>query len=241
MTDTTKNKMIIALAIFAAFVSILLTVIIVITKNRISNLKQTEQLYITVTADLKIAHNKDSTQTATIEVLTSENTNLFTKLVTKDGDIIRLQNVVKTYEKKNGDLNTAIIISNETALHLKDSITNLIIGHSAHKDSTGAYYPVYYQKLNRQWYSGSITMGYDTLDLQLKIRNEYNVTIGDQKVSLFKKKYYANITNLNPDTETTVMKVYQKQEVKTGILKPLTLNNIVGILEGLGIGYLLFH
>jgi hypothetical protein len=237
MTDTTKNKIIVAIVVFSAFVSILLTIIITISKSRINKLKQTEQLYITATADLKIAHNKDSTQTATIDVLTSENTHLFTKLETKDADIIRLQNLVKNYEKKNGDLNTAIIISNETVIHLKDSIKSIIIGYSNHKDSTGAYYPIYYQPINKKWYNGNITMGYDTLDLQLKIKNDYNVTIGDEKISLFKKKLFANITNLNPDTETTVMKVYQQKEVKTKIMKPFS----VGGAIGLGIGYLLFH
>ena len=71
-------------------------------------------------------------------------------------------------------------------------------------------------------------MGWDTLDLSLKVKNDYDITIGDEKVSLFKRKTYANITNLNPDTETKVIKVYDKVEKKNH-----TVRN-VGIATGIG-------
>lgn len=238
MDDKTQKTVITILFVAFSIVAIMLMITISISRKRIETLKQTEQLYIVAQDSLKTTVNKLNQQTASILVLTSENDHLFTKIKSNDADIIRLQNVVKQYEKKFGNLNTAIIISNETIVHLQDSIRNLIIGWTSNPDTSNHYlYPTYKRAFNSTWQDGIIVMGLDTLDLQLKIRNEYNVTIGEEKVSLFKKKLYANVTNLNPSTQTKVMKVYQEKEVKTKIFKPLTIGSAIGIV----VGYLLFH
>lgn len=205
--------------------------------DRIDALKQTEQMYIHSQDTLKIVLNSLGQQTASIEVLESEKSSLFTSLNVKDATINRLQNSVRLYEKKIGDLNTAIAINNETIIGLQDSIKNLIIGYTTDPDTPGVTYPIYTRKFTKEWYSGDITMGLTQLDLNMKIKNSYDITIGEEKVSLFKKKMYANITNLNPDTETNDMKVYQKKEVKTGVMKPFSVGGAVGLV----IGYLLFH
>lgn len=206
------------------------------SENRINELKQVEGLYKTSQDSLEITRTALNEEHAKSEVLETENTGLFITLNIRDRNIMRLQNLVNKYEKENGKLNTALIISNETNIKLKDSIRNLIIGYTHDPETPDIIYPIYTRPLNEKWYSGQITMGLDTTDLDLKIKNEYDVTIGDEKISLFKKKTYANITNLNPDTETKVMKVYQKPPVKTKFIK----NNTTGAIVGLIAGYLLF-
>jgi len=237
MEDKFKTLLVKALAIFSAFVTILLVLLFYFGSKRLKNLEQTEQLYIVATDSLKLVRNELGQQKATIEVLQSDNATMFISLASKDNDIIRLQNLVKRYKKENGDLNTALILSNETNIHLEDSIRNLILNWKP-DPTTGILYPTYTRPLVNDWYSGNMTMGLDTTSLDIKIKNDYDITIGNEKVSLFKKKYYANITNLNPDTETKVMKVYQKKEVKTKII---TFKDIVDTGIGVVIGYLLFN
>lgn len=225
------------LAIFSAIVTIALGTIVSCTHNRISELKITEQLYVVAQDSLKIVKNDLNQQTATIEVLTSENNQLFTNLKNADEDIARLQELVRKYEKENGRLNTALVLTNTTVIHLQDSIKNIIVGYTYADTDSVVVYPVYKREFTRDWDSGTVTMGLSQLDLNIKVKNSYDITIGDEKVSLFKRKMFANITNLNPNTETQVMKVYQKQEVKTKIMRPIG----VGLLGGIVAGYMLFH
>lgn len=225
MTNKTVIK---ALVAFSAFVTLLFIVVTCTGKNRISVLKQIEGLYKISQDSLIIERNAKNEETARIEVFETENNQLFTSIKLKDKDINRLQNVILKYEKESGNLNTAIIISNETILHLQDSLRSLIIGYTHSIDSPSVSYPIYQRSINKKWYAGTITMGWDTLDLSLKVKNDYDITIGDEKVSLFKRKTYANITNLNPDTETKVIKVYDKVEKKNH-----TVRN-VGIATGIG-------
>jgi len=235
--NISKTKILTIFALFSTIALVVVLLLLKLSERRINELKQTEQLYIHVQDTLKIVLNNLGQQTASIEVLESENTNLFTKLQTTDATIIRLQKVINLYEKKVGDLNSAIVINNETILELQDSIKNLIIGYSTDPTTPGITYPIYTRVFTKEWYSGDVTMGLTQLDLNIKIKNSYDITIGDEKVSLFKKKMYANITNLNPDTETKEMKVYQKEEVKTKIM---TTKDYIEVGLGVFFGYLLF-
>ena len=201
-----------------------------IKSNYQKNLKAKNDLYEASQDSLKLVRNQLGQQTATIEVITSENTSLFTKLKIQDKDIYQLQQNIKQYEKKIGNLNTAIIISNSTIVKLQDSVKNLIIAFTSDLDTPNILYPTYYRKINEEWYNGEITMGLNLLEFNIKNRNDYSITIGDEKISMFKRKMYANITNLNPNTETIVMKVYQKEEVKTNTLKVVGITSLLSVI-----------
>jgi hypothetical protein len=221
------------LLIFVTICLIVTIILLYFSSKRINNLQQIETMYIVSQDSLRFERSKNNEQTATIEVLTSENTALFTKLKSSDASINRLQNLVKEYELKIGKLNTAIVTSNTTIVNLQDSIKSIIIGYTNNIDTPSITYPIYNREFTKEWYNGEVTMGLTKLDLNIKIKNDYDVTIGSEKISLFKRKMYANITNLNPDTETTVMKVYQKQEVKTNTLKTFGIGSAVGFAVGL--------
>ena len=231
----TNNITTILLAFLTITVLILIT-LLKLSADRINNLKQVETLYAVTQDSLKIERNKNNEQTATIGVLISENTGLFTKIKSNDIYINRLQKLVQVYELKIGELNTAIVTSNTTIIKLQDSLQSVIVGYTHNIDTPSIKYPIYNRAFIKDWYSGNVIMGLNKLDFNVKIKNDYDITIGSEKINLFKRKMYANITNLNPDTETKVMKVYQKQEVKTNVLKTFGIGGAIGI----GVGYLLF-
>jgi hypothetical protein len=228
-----EKKIIKALAIFSAIVTIALVLVIFFASKRIGRLQDIENIYEIAKDSLVVIVNKYDQEVAKSEVLQTENTTLFTQLKIKDKDIIRLQQVIINYEKENKKVNTALIISNETNIKLQDSITALIIGYSHDINTPEIIYPIYKRTFDKKWYSGSVIIGLDTLDINILSRNAYDIIIGDEKAGLFRRRLYANITNLNPDTETKVMKVYQKQEVKNTNLRNAGIFTGIGIIIGL--------
>lgn len=237
----TKNKVILIFAITLLLCSACLIFTIIWTKKRLNDANDLEQLYIIAQDSLKITRNKLNQEQATTSVLTAEHTYVIEKLKTKDKDILRLQSLIYTYEEQIGDLNTALIFGNQTITTLEDSIKNIITGYSEIIDNYGTItkYPIYQREFNREWDSGKITVGFDTLNLLLKIRNSYNVTIGEEKASPFKKKVYATITNLNPNTETSTIKVYQKEYVKDKTFRKVTTTGLIMGTGGLILGLLI--
>lgn len=228
-----ENKIIVTMAVASLLIILALLFILWGVSKKVNKLKQIESLYSTSQSDLITERNKYNEEVAKTDVLTADKNKLLLQINSKDSSIIALQNVVKRYEKENGNLRTALVLSNETNLNLQDSIRNLIIGYSTIPETPGVKYPIYNRPITKEWYNGSITMGIDTLSLNLKIKNSYEVTIGDEKMSIFKRSLFANITNLNPDTETKVMKVYQKEPVKDHRIRNNSIAAGVGLLVGL--------
>ena len=236
-----NNKLVTRILIGSVIILIIILFAIIFTiRKRNRQLKQINTMYISIQDSLKVVKNEFNQQTASIQVITSENSKLFTDLTTKDKEIIRLQNIVKVYEKGSSKLNTALVISNETVVNLNDSINNLIISYKAKIDSTGKLtnYPTYSRSFKEKdnWYEGNVKLGIDTFALNIKSRNSYDITIGDEKISLFKRKTFANVTNLSPYTETKVMKVYQNIEVKDHKIRNATLIGGAGVIIGYLIG-----
>ena len=233
MKEEYKNQLLAILAAGCVILLALLIFLFVASGSRLNKLKQVERMYEISQDSLKTERNAKNEETAKVEVLEAENNQLFTSIKIKDKEVNRLQNLVTNYEKKIGNLNTAIIFSNETIVSLRDSIKSLIVGYTQDPDTPTIYYPIYERKFEREWSKGNIIMGFNELDVQLSIKNEYDITIGDEKVSLFKRKQYANITNLNPDTETKVMKVYDKKEKKDHTVRNAGIFTGIGLLVGL--------
>lgn len=238
--ESNVKKALVAMGIFIVFLVTINAILLTWKNKRINELKQTEKLYQATQDSLKTVRNALNQEVSKTELLTSENTTLFLTLQIRDKEIIRLQNVIKKAEKEKKDVNTALTISNETVIKLQDSIRSLIIGYTSPIDSPEIKYPVYKREFEKvtngiKWTSGTVVMGIDTLSINQLVHNEYDITIGTEKIKgkLFKRKGYAEITNLNPDTETTVMKVYQQKEVKTGDGKKIGIAGVVGLLIGI--------
>lgn len=96
---------------------------------------------------------------------------------------------------------------------MKDSLQNKIIGYTKDKILVHNTYPIYEKKISNQWMDQTIKLGKNVFEQDLITYNSYSVVIGSEKDGWFKRKQFAEITNLNPSSSTEAMKVYQKKPV----------------------------
>ncbi|MCK9544378.1 MAG: hypothetical protein M0R03_20355 [Novosphingobium sp.] len=170
-----------------------------------------ENLIISLNDTLVKWKNKDGLNSAKISVLETENTKQFLKLNLKDKENKELQELVSLYEKKLKERGSATIFDTETKY-----ITDTIILTDVNCDNC----IISYVDAN-EWIETSLlitpvreTTNKSRFFLDYKIKNKYNVIIGEEKVSLFKKKTFVEVINLNPYTETTSLRTYQVSKPK---------------------------
>jgi cell fate (sporulation/competence/biofilm development) regulator YmcA (YheA/YmcA/DUF963 family) len=234
MTNKMETKVTKIAVITASVAIILLVASTVFNFKMYRNIQTLNQKYLTLEDSLIKTQNDLKQETTTVKVLTAENEIASQELNAKSTEITKLRNLVAKYEKEIGKLNTAIIVSNQTITTLKDSLHNTIVGYtSVPTDTSEVVYPIYSRDFEREWDKGSVTMGLDVLDLSITTRNAYDITIGKDKLSPFKDAVYANITNLNPNTETKTIKVYQKEPVKNRTVQKAGAVGIIGFIIGL--------
>lgn len=192
------------LAIITALAVIVVSLFIQIGKYR-SDYKEQVNLYNSITDSLKTWKDKDSLNLAKIQVMQTDKVSDFLKIKNLTGTNLELQNLIKNRDKKIKDLNTALILKNETVI----------------RDTTKLYYPVggdtlifsqsvLLDTLNNRWVNAiyGFNRGFSYLDL--RIVNEYEVTIGYEGGNIFKKGTpFATVRNLNPYTTTNDIRVYQ--------------------------------
>lgn len=174
---------------------------------------------------------------AKIEILQTEKVSDFIELQSKEATIVKLQEIVKNYDKRNRDLTAAILHSDQTIIRYKDSLTAYVEDYEniVFDEGDTCIAPIYKRafKLNN-WVSGDVTLGINTFELNQIILNEYGITLGNEKVGLFKSKPYADITNYNPMSQPVSIRAYQKDAKPK--LSPFSSTLLkVGIGVGLGI------
>ncbi len=179
----------------------------IIHQNR--KLNQINEMYIAVQDSLIITHNKLGRQVAKTSVLETTNQSYFLQLNSKDEEINQLQSLLKAETKKRHDIEVALVIKDQTIFKLRDSLQNNIVGYVTVKDTV---YPTYEKSVNNHWIEQNIQLGRMTFKQDLKILNAYEIVVGSEPDGWFKRKQFAQITNLSPFSETTSMKVYQKKE-----------------------------
>lgn len=86
---------------------------------------------------------------------------------------------------------------------------NKIVSFITVKDTA---YPTYEKSVKNNWISQNIQLGKNIFRQDLKIYNSYEIIVGSEPNGLFKRKQFAQITNLSPYSETEAMKVYQKKD-----------------------------
>jgi len=234
MTNKMETK-VTKIAIIAASIAVILLVASTILNIKMyKNVKELNSKYLILEDSLIKTQNDLKQETTTVKALTAINELASQEISTKNTELTKLRNLVAKYEKEIGKLNTAIIVSNQTITTLKDSLRNTIIGYtSVDTDTSEVVYPIYSREFEREWDKGNVTMGLDILDLSITTKNAYDITIGKDRLSPFKDAVYANITNLNPNTETKTMKVYQKEPVKNRTVQKMGAVGIIGLIIGL--------
>jgi hypothetical protein len=173
-------------------------------------------------------------QVSKSEVLQASNNKYFLQLKSSDSLILQLQDAVKSESKKRREVEVAIAFRDKTISILKDSLTNLVIGGTVeHRGDSTFIYPIYQKIISSRWRYENIKLGKNIFEDSLSIFNEYSIVVGSEPDGWFKRKPYALITNLNPSSETTAMKVYQKTPVTNKTLWTTLKAGAIGIIAGI--------
>ena len=218
------------------FSLVLTTIILVISINKCKNLHdiniETNNLYNAANDSIIKYKNKLNQEVTKTSVLSTTNVNLLLNLKTKDRDVIELQNMLKQAKKENKELSSALVIRNATIISLKDSLHNIITGWTQPNKDSCYRYPIYSKdfSIDSCYTKGHVSLGLTSFNIDLKVNNDFDVSIGEEKDGWFKKKQFAEIVNKNKCTTTTNLKVYDKKEKKTNIIKPFGIGVIVGVV-----------
>lgn len=198
-----KKSLIVTSVIFS------LLVIVFSLSNLVIKFKKSEilqkELYESITDSLVTYKNKNNLNESKIKVIIAESEKDFLKIKNLEGTNLELQNLIKNKDKKIKDLNTALIIASETKI--TDTLRQYyLIGG----DTIAFSKSILLDTINNQWYDATFGFKYGISYLDLSIKNKYNVLIGYEGKTIFKKGIpYATITNLNPHSSTVDMRVYQ--------------------------------
>lgn len=193
----------------AVCIAILVVIIAILYFTNISYQKEAKEnanLVISLNDTLKTWKDKDSLSHTKIQIIETERTKDFLSLQSKDEEIIKLQKTVKQYEKQIKNQGSVTNFTSETKIITKDSlVTDSVCGKCS-----------FYFSNSNPWFSVDASI-YPTetpnqlsLSLDLKVKNEYSVIIGEEKQGLFKKpKPFVEVLNHNPYSETESLRTYQ--------------------------------
>lgn len=194
--------------IFGGVIVILLGVTILLfslLSEKSSDYKEQVELYNSITDTVKFYKNKDSLNVAKIQVMQTDKESDFLKIKNLTGTNLELQNLIKDKDKKIKDLNTALIHKDETVY-----IDTLRIYYPIGGDTIIFSQSVLLDTINNKWINAKYGFNKGLSYLDLKVYNEYQITIGYEGGNLFKKGTpYGIVTNMNPYTSTKDMRVYQ--------------------------------
>lgn len=193
-----------------------------------SELKESTDLYNAIQDTVQTYKDKNGRQIAAISLLQTSQATDFIALKTKDSTIIELQETVKLYKKNLKPGSSVTLIENRTnvSTNLGTKITSR---DTIRVDSFIYIYPAYAFDTNlKNWIFVCGLATRDSTHLDLTVRNKYKVVVGYEKGKLFKpKEPFAEVTNENPYTETTILRAYQ-----VSVPKPKRLG--VGVSVGYG-------
>lgn len=190
--------------------------------------KEAEDLTEAITDELEVSKNKLGQETASIKVLRAEKEATLLKLEAKDSAIIWLQRAVKEYK---GAVNTAIVLRNAT--QSKGATETVVIRDTVKVGGETQIADFYETKWSNKWEDGYILARPDSIFRDIKVKNDYQITLGSVKNGWFKpKEYEVQVLNLNPNTSTRELRSFQVTN------KPKRIS--IGLQAGYGVGLLDF-
>lgn len=219
------------------YLSIILILVIIILSIRTCSgdrkVDELNKLMYAMNDTMTSERNKNGEHVAKIAAFETQSVKDFLQLQTQDSTIKKLQDEVKRYKNKLSGGGSVTVITTETSA--QGSTTSTITeSDTVMKDSMIYVYPKYEFTINQfgKWITGS---GYAKLDssyLDLKVVNNYTVTVGYEKRKIpgkfFKQKVaFAEVTNENPYTETKSLRSYTVSVPK---------QKNFGVMVGIGYG-----
>lgn len=205
-----KNTII---GILIAIVAVLMTVMFKSCREN----NQNKVLIEALNDSIEFSYDKLGRQSATISNLEAINEETLLKLESNDSTINWLKDVVKDFQ---GKLQLALVLSNTTS---SSGTTNTIV-----RIDTVTNYPIYSTSWKSQWDEGFIEATKDSIKREIRIKNEYEFTIGTRSNKWFKPaESNVSIRNLNPNTLTN--------ELRSFTIRERTKNLGIGLHAGIGI------
>jgi len=185
--------------IFWLFITLVLVLALVSTCSKVN---EKQNFISALESELIQFKDKDGLNHSKIQLLEASQTSSFLQLKLKDSTLLALQNQVKQYQDK---------IKNQGSI--THFISNIKIDTILKTDT------IYYNENNnliyksdfnlRNWVYGSVTSNKDSLHLNLSIKNEYSVIIGQDNSSTFsfkKTQPFVEVINHNPYSQTTSLR-----------------------------------
>jgi len=199
-------------------------VIVILVFFVLRGCKEENELYSLYEASnselLKEINEKGQEKTRRV-FLEAENKEVLEELKTKDSTLLKLKKLVESYK---GKLESAVVVSNNTKVITK--LKTVVIHDTTRIDSE---YPIYKGYFKNKWEVVEITAKKDSIDFTCKIRNEFEITLGEESNGWFKgREKRVSILNLNPNTQTTELQSFLVRN------KPKRLT--IGIQAGYGLG-----
>lgn len=188
--------------------------------------------------DLHTYKDKDGLNNAYINNFKLSNAKDLLRIKTQDSTIKKLQDLVKDYK---GKLQSAVVFGSSTNSN-GTTITKYIPGDTVIIDSIAYVYPKYETQWSNKWETGYILAERDSIKRQIKIKNEYEITIGEPKSGLFSRKQSSQvqIKNLNPNTETTELRSIsvetRQKKLGVGISVGIALGKEFSLTPYVGLG-----
>lgn len=199
-------------------VACVLTVLIVMKQcKKDDTIVQTNTLYEHANDSVSYYKDKYNNQVASTYLLQGTNTALLLNLKTTNETVKWLQQEVRDNKDKVKDGGTIGVIGTSTNFTATTSTTVLPL-------SNGETNPTYItQQTDSTWIVYKIIAKKDSTKFNLKVKNKYTVVFGEEKIKgkLFKKQPVALVTNKNPYTQVTEMKVF---EVTNKVRKRISLS-----------------
>jgi len=202
--------------------------------NKLANdNKELSNLYPIAQSELEKTINSKGILENKTKVLETTNVKLLKELQSKDESIIKLKQQVEYYKNKLSSGSSVTVVTTET--NASGSNVNEPIEYTFDCDST---FPIYKSNIKNfgEWITGNVIASKDSTSINLKIKNDFNIVIGEEKQGFLKpKKPIAIITNENPYTDVKDMKVY-----RVAIKPKHTARNIgIGVLTGFTTGLII--
>lgn len=157
-------------------------------------------------AEMEVFKNKEGQYVAKIQSFETQRAKDFLAFQSRDSLIIELQKDVKSMKKFLKDKGSVTNFTSQTQVDTS-SETEVIPNESEPS------FPSYRSKFNLDnWVVGSSYATKDSTFLDLKIRNEYSVVVGEEPtgfLGLGTPKSFAQVTNKNPYTQTETLTTFQ--------------------------------
>ncbi len=180
----------------AALVMAILWMIFLIYKSQMDKFEDLKLENSTLTDSLIIKRLENGQQTAMINVLQADRVQDLLKIKSKDSVINKLQVEVQRYKKEIKKGGSVTVVGNSTNV----TGTTPIIPADTSQASIAPFSFTFSDK----WIYLSGKGLNDSLDFDLKVKNEYTIAIGYEK-----KKPFVEITNHNPYTETSYLRTFE--------------------------------